>query len=108
MNMRGEEEREARWLSLKHASNPFKSFNVLSIVFPWKRDPTLPIRRREIPFENTSTIEYKFKKKKNRKRRRTLVPKWINKFLIKSTQKKKKKKIEENLFRYFSINCQEL
>lgn len=42
------------------------------------------------------SIEYKFKRGgEKKKRRRTLVPKWINKFQIKFTQKENKKFREE-------------
>lgn len=52
MSMRGKQEEESRWSLLEHASDPFKSFKVLSIVFPWKRDLMQVTRRREILFEN--------------------------------------------------------
>lgn len=72
-----------RAIHLNH-STYFQSFS-LGNVIPRYQFADEKFRLRILP----RSIEYKFKKKKNRKR--TLVPKWINKFLIKSTQKKKKK-----------------
>lgn len=96
MNMRGKEGKgkpdSCRWntraIHLNH-STYFQSFS-LGNVIPRYQFADEKFRLRIL----VRSIEYKFKKGGGKKRR-TLVPKWINKFQIKFTQKENKKFREE-------------
>lgn len=97
MNMRGKEGKgkpdSCRWntraIHLNH-STYFQSFS-LGNVIPRYQFADEKFRLRIL----VRSIEYKFKREGGKKRRRTLVPKWINKFQIKFTQKENKKFREE-------------